>query len=161
MVDLTRTSISESEQLAQRFFKVFEESFKMMGQLNRPPPQLRTLSVNQFRAMHCLMHEPGISQKDLAERLEVTPAAVSTTVREMEKLDLIERMPDAVDARLMRLHLSADSKAMLEQMHRHRLLSIVQLMSPLPVDEQRFIVEALERALEQLKQDRNATDLQP
>ncbi|MBN8596032.1 MAG: MarR family transcriptional regulator [Anaerolineae bacterium] len=152
---------SESEELAQRFFKVFEESFKMVGQLYRPPPQMRTLSVNQFRAMHCLMHEPGLSQKDLAERLEVTPAAVSTTVREMEKLDLIQRLPDAEDARLMRLHLSAESKAVLQQMHQQRLQGVVQLMSPLPIDEQRYIVEALERALEQLRHDRTANSAQP
>jgi len=140
----------------------------MVGQLYRPPPQMRTLSVNQFRAMHCLMHEPGLSQKepglsqkDLAERLEVTPAAVSTTVREMEKLDLIQRLPDAEDARLMRLHLSAESKAVLQQMHQKRLQGVVQLMSPLPIDEQRYIVEALERALEQLRQDRTANSAQP
>lgn len=130
----------------------------MVGQLYRPPAQMRALSVNQFRAMHCLMHEPGLSQKDLAERLEVTPAAVSTTVREMEKLDLIQRVPDAADARLMRLHLSAESKSVLEQMHQRRLQGVVQLMSPLPIDEQRFIVEALERALDQLKRDRTADD---
>ena len=151
----------ESEALAQRFFKVFEESFKLVGQLYRPPPEMRALSVNQFRAMHCLMHEPGLSQKDLAERLQVTPAAVSTTVREMEKLDLIQRVPDADDARLMRLHLSAESKIVLEEMHQRRLQGVVQLMSPLPVDEQRYIVEALERALEQLKRDGAANDAQP
>lgn len=158
---MTPLHLPESEELAQRFFKVFEESFKLVGQLYRPPPQMRTLSVNQFRAMHCLMHEPGLSQKDLAERLEVTPAAVSTTVREMEKLDLIQRLPDAEDARLMRLHLSADSRAVLQEMHQRRLKGVMQLMSPLPVEEQRYIVEALERALAQLMHDRTNTEEQP
>jgi DNA-binding MarR family transcriptional regulator len=157
---LTVMQEPESEVLAQRFFKVFEESFKLVGQLYRPPPEIRALNVNQFRALHCLMHEPGMSQKDLADRLEVTPAAVSTTVREMEKLDLLERVPDAEDARLMRLHLSAQSKAVLEQMNQRRLQGVMQLMSPLPIDEQRYIVEALERALTHLKQDRTMAELE-
>src|SRR5688500_9849337 len=129
--------------------KVFEATFHHMSKQGSQPfnPIFSHLNGNQFRAMHLLYVSPGMVQKDLAEKLAVTPAAISTAVRQMERFGLILRKPDIVDARLMRLYLSQDAEKALEEFNQHRRQGVVKLLEGVPLPEQRMIVESLEKAL--------------
>lgn len=142
-------SVGEVQELATRFIKVFEATITHMSRQDSKPynPIFSQLNVNQFRAMHLLHVAPGMVQKDLAEKLAVTPAAISTAVRQMERFGLILRKPDMVDARLMRLYLSQDAETALEEINKHRRQSVVKLLEGVPLSEQRMIVESLEKAL--------------
>ena len=139
----------ETQELATRFMKVFEATFHHMSKQGSQPfnPIFSHLNGNQFRAMHLLYVSPGMVQKDLAEKLAVTPAAISTAVRQMERFGLILRKPDIVDARLMRLYLSQDAEKALEEFNQHRRQGVVKLLEGVPLPEQRMIVESLEKAL--------------
>jgi MarR family transcriptional regulator, organic hydroperoxide resistance regulator len=139
----------ETQELATRFMKVFEATFKHLSkhQSQQYNPVFRELNGNQFRAMHLLHTSPGMIQKDLAEQLEVTPAAISTTVRQMERFGLVQRRPDTVDARLMRLYLSEEAQKVIHEMTTNRWHVVAKLLEGLPLPEQRMVVEALERAL--------------
>lgn len=139
----------ETRELALRFMEVMEQSFRRFGP--NVPKQMKSvfheLNVNQIRALHLLHANPGSAQKDLAEFLEVTPAAISTAVREMEQKGLVERKADEKDARQMRLYLSTHAQKMLNQYRDMRCEGVAQLLRALPLDEQRMVVEALERAI--------------
>ena len=52
-----------------------------------------------------LQQSPGLSQRELAEILEVEPITVGRLVDRLEARDLVERRPDPVDRRIWRLHL--------------------------------------------------------
>jgi DNA-binding MarR family transcriptional regulator len=140
----------ETKDLALRFLRVFEYMVKFAKhrQPNQPDHIIRQLHLNQMHMLGLLHHDPGISQKDLAERMQLTPAAVSTSVREMVGYGLVDRLPDPDDARLMRLHLSRNGRAMFDEAQKMRCAIMADLLSALPLDEQRMIVEALERALD-------------
>lgn len=137
----------ETHHLAERFIHVFESSFKHMSQKRPHHQPFKDLSLNKFFALNILYHQPGMAQKDLAGHLHITPAAVSTFVRDLENMSLIERKPDQADARLMRLYLSDDAYQSLHEAIGHRRQAIAQLLAGLPVDEQHMIVTALEKAL--------------
>lgn len=140
----------ETRELALRFMEVMEQSFRRFGP--RVPKHMnsafRDLNMNQIRALHVLHANPGSAQKELADFLEVTPAAISTAVREMEQMGLIERNADENDARQMRLYLSSHAQKMLNQYRDMRCEGVSQLLRALPLDEQRMVVEALERAIQ-------------
>jgi DNA-binding MarR family transcriptional regulator len=143
----------ETKDLALRFLRVFEYMGKFAKQhqpdrATHKHNQIFTrLHLNQMHMLRLLNHDPGISQKDLAERMELTPAAVSTSVREMVGYGLVNRRPDPDDARLMRLHLSHEGQTMFDDAQRIRCAGMADLLSALPLSEQHMIVEALERAL--------------
>src|SRR5215510_2082416 len=80
--------------------------------INYPPG----LSINQIKMMHLIAHRPGISQTVVAERLGVTTASISTSVRELEAQGLIERRANPDDARVMLLHLAPFGEEIFEQM---------------------------------------------
>ncbi len=139
----------ETEALAIRFVRVFEAIRKQFAeyQPERNRRVFKELNLNQIKALHLLKQRPGMVQKELAEALEVTPAAVSTAIRHLEKLHMIERQSDPADARHMRLFLAPDTAEMVSHMNDVWHQAIADLLGSLPVEEQRMIVEALERAL--------------
>ena len=136
----------ETVELAERLMRVLGTFFKATQQ---KPHQsvVGRLHLNQLHTLHLLNQEPGLSQKDVAERLEVTPAAVSTAIREMETMGLLQRQPDSEDARQMRLFLCPHGREVVEEGFAMRRKAVAQLLSAMPLDEQRMVVEALERAL--------------
>jgi DNA-binding MarR family transcriptional regulator len=140
----------ETDDLALRFLRVFEESFRRLAMQQRGQtnvPNFKHLPVNQMRALHVLRSSPGLAQKALAQRLDVTPAAISTTVREMEKQGLVERHADPSDARQMCLYLTEEAGQMIAVFEQFRVKAVANLLAALPITEQRTIVEALERAM--------------
>ncbi len=139
----------DTEALALRFISVIEETFKRLSEHSAPMPSvLKELNFNQIRALHILHRQPGLVQKNLADGLGITPAAISTAVREMVTMGLIERRGDPNDARLTRLYLSDSADAMIKQAQLARVGAVANLLQALPYDEQLHIVEALETALE-------------
>ena len=135
-----------SFELARRLLRVIDVITKFAEQ--GMPDDLAQLSINQARTLYLLLHQPGISQKDLAGRLQVTPAAVSVTVRDMETSGWIERQPDPGDARQIRLALTKRGQEFIVKGEEMRYNAVARMLDALPVEEQRAVVEALERAFE-------------
>ena len=137
----------ETNELAVRFMRVFDASFKQMSNRKHHKHLFKDLSINKLHTLNMLYHHPGTAQKELAELLEITPAAVSTSVREMENMGLVERRADEHDARLMRLYLSEEANQIVGENITHLHAAIAKLLSVLPVEEQHMIVSSLEKAL--------------
>jgi DNA-binding MarR family transcriptional regulator len=111
--------------------------------INYPPG----LSMNQIKMMHLVSHKPGISQTVVAERLGVTTASISTSVRELEAEGLIERRANPDDARVMLLHLAPLGEKIFEQLFEGFTNTFANLLKVLPPDHQEQLVELLEQAL--------------
>ncbi|MCA0452896.1 MAG: MarR family transcriptional regulator [Chloroflexi bacterium] len=140
---------SESS-LAERFMRVFEMSHHQMSQEKQQHHHhaFKDLSINKLVALNMLYRQPGSAQKELAEFLQITPAAVSTAVRELENTGLVERKPDQDDVRLMRLYLSEKAHQIVGETIKHRHDAIAKLLDVLPSEEQHMIVTSLEKALQ-------------
>lgn len=146
-----RTVSSETYELADRLLRVFEALSKLVRY--RVPPGIRgplNLSLTQVRILHLLFKYPGISQKELADRLEVTPAAISQAVRALLAADLVERHSDPQDTRAWQLYLSPYGQNLVKGVLATQRQAVATLLSGLPLEEQHVVVEALERALKQL-----------
>ncbi len=63
-----------------------------------------------------LARHPGISQKELADLLEVEPISVARMVDRLEAAGLLERRADAGDRRIWRLHLLPAAEPILKKM---------------------------------------------
>ncbi len=136
-----------TNELAARFMLVFDASFKQMSQRKHHNHVFKDLSINQLHMLNMIYHNPGTAQKELAELLQITPAAVSTAIREMESMGLVERKADEADARFMRLYLSDEASQTVGENLSHRHAAIAKLLSVLPIEEQHMIVTSLEKAL--------------
>jgi DNA-binding MarR family transcriptional regulator len=59
----------------------------------------------QWGILIWLERQPGITQKELAELLEVEPITVARLIDRLEARGMVERRPDPRDRRIWRLHL--------------------------------------------------------
>ena len=85
---------------------LFQHTNRLFQELRRRLASRHGLEQAQPRIMRILAHEPGISQRELSERLAITPASTTAQVQKMEFQGLIERRPDPDDQRALRLYLS-------------------------------------------------------
>lgn len=74
----------------------------------------------QWVTLIWLDRRPGLSQKELAELLEVEPITVARLVDRLEARGMVERRGDPTDRRIWRLHLSEAAGPELAVIARHR-----------------------------------------
>jgi MarR family transcriptional regulator for hemolysin len=115
----------------------------------------------QWGILLWLERQPGISQKELAELLEVEPISVARLVDRLEARGMVERRPDPKDRRIWRLHLCPPAHAELHGIHRHRAAMVRRLtavIEPAPLDA---MVEVLMTMKTTLTQEPRVTALTP
>jgi len=77
----------------------------------------RNISPAQMFCLREVAHDSGITQRDLAERLNVSRPTLTVMLHKMEKAGLIERRADETDQRYTRVHLAGGGAQLHEQMH--------------------------------------------
>jgi DNA-binding MarR family transcriptional regulator len=78
------------------------------------------MTRSQWIALLRLARTPGLTQKELADLLEVEPISVARLVDRMAAAGLIERRADETDRRVWRLHLRAEAHDLLTQVRAQR-----------------------------------------
>jgi len=74
----------------------------------------------QWGILVWLERQPGLSQKELAEILEVEPITVARLIDRLEGRGMVERRPDPKDRRIWRLHLGPPAYGVLGEIDRQR-----------------------------------------
>ena len=74
----------------------------------------------QWGILIWLERQPGLSQKELSEILEVEPITVARLIDRLEARGMVERRPDPKDRRIWRLHLCAPAYSVLGEIDRQR-----------------------------------------
>ena len=74
----------------------------------------------QWGILIWLERQPGISQKELSELLEVEPITVARLIDRLESRGMVERRPDPKDRRIWRLHLKPSAIPVLREIDQQR-----------------------------------------
>jgi DNA-binding MarR family transcriptional regulator len=74
----------------------------------------------QWAILLRLARSPGLSQKELADAMEVEPITVARMLDRLEAAGLVERRADEQDRRVWRLHLRDAATGMLTEIKRQR-----------------------------------------
>src|SRR4051794_357960 len=72
----------------------------------RPLPELNALPMAQLRLLWAVRFHPGSTMKDLSERLGVSQSSVTELANRLVRRNLIARLPDPEDRRVIRLSTS-------------------------------------------------------
>jgi MarR family transcriptional regulator for hemolysin len=75
--------------------------------------RLHGMTRAQWGILIWLKRQPGISQKELSEILEVEPITVARLIDRLQARGMVERRPDPRDRRIWRLHLLPPARAAL------------------------------------------------
>lgn len=65
--------------------------------------------------LFALGHNDGLSQKELANRLNVKPATITVMIKRMEKAGYIKRIQDEADQRVIRVYLTDPGRKLMKE----------------------------------------------
>lgn len=74
------------------------------------------LTRAQWRALKTVAHREGLSQADLAERMEMEPIPVGRVIDRLQQAGFVERRADPADRRRWCLYLTAKAHAVVDDM---------------------------------------------
>ena len=110
----------------------------------------------QWAILIWLERQPGISQKELSEILEVEPITVARLIDRLEARGMVERRPDPRDRRIWRLHLLGPAHDVLHEIDDHRADMTRFVTAGIDPDDLDTMTEALMRMKATLTQDSHA-----
>ena len=104
----------------------------------------------QWAILVWLERQPGISQKELSELMEVEPMTVARLIDRLEGRGLVERRPDPRDRRIWRLHLRPGALPVLRKMDLERAEITQMLTDGIDAEDVRVTTEVLLRMKEKI-----------
>ena len=64
------------------------------------------LYPGQGRILHTIAELNGSTQKEIAEKLNISPASMAVSIQRMQKAGVVEKVADKVDKRSNRIHIT-------------------------------------------------------
>lgn len=114
--------------------KVFDRRMESLG-----------VTRSQWQVLVNLVYHEGISQSELAERLEIEQPSLVRLLHRLEKSGLIERRVDEHDRRIKRVFLAPGSAIMMAAMENERDALREEFLSGLTSKERDMAVELIGR----------------
>jgi DNA-binding MarR family transcriptional regulator len=114
-------------------------------------------SRTQIEIMILLEHDQ-ISFKHLADKLGLTPGAVTQTVETLVQRNLVERTPDEHDRRSIHLALTNDGKEVVAKMHQARQAKVEALLNSLSQTEIETIIKTTRRLTELIENEQTKNE---
>lgn len=112
------------------------------------------LTRAQWRALKTIWRNEGLSQADLADRLDMEPIPVGRVIDRLQNAGYVERRADPADRRRWRLHLTPKAEAVIAEME----VIASGLRDEVLRGVKRADFDTLLRVLAQLKQNLVALD---
>ncbi len=97
-----RETVSTQKLFADLTHLIFQKHYKAMAEIGVYPGQMPFFKL--------LSEESGLSQREIAEKLHVSPPSVTVSIKRMEKNGIVERKPDEKDQRITRIYLTEKGK---------------------------------------------------
>lgn len=136
----------------------------IMNQITHMEMNCASQSLKQYdlkpwqAAMFFSLHQnSGMSQRELAKKMKLTPSTITSGIKKMEKQGLIERRPDEQDQRIMRLYLTEKAENCLEQVWDVINKTEEMLVSGFSIEEKILLRRFLLQMLDNLKQHAECT----
>ena len=120
--------------LIRMYYSRIQSLLAEVGLYRGQPPILMLLYKND-----------GMSQKEMARALNLSPATMTVTLKRMEKAGLVLREMDEHDQRILRVHLSEKGREMCETGESRIGVVTAELLEGFTLEEQQQLNEYLGR----------------
>jgi DNA-binding MarR family transcriptional regulator len=148
-------SADPGELLASELLHVFASIRRSTRRRADRPFELSDLTGAQLEFVRLVRRRPGISVADAARELRLAANTVSTLVRQLVELELLERSADESDRRVARLDLPAGVRRKVDAWRDRRTLVVDAAIAELSQRDRERLAQALpslERLAERLEQ---------
>ncbi|MFN8533729.1 MAG: MarR family transcriptional regulator [Dehalococcoidia bacterium] len=134
MIDTIEVGETLFALLGRTWYEVIEEAEQCVG-----------LSQARLSMLLVLHREGELSQADLQRRLGVDAAAISRQVRQLNGEGLVNRRPDPIDTRCIRVALSDHGRAQLRRLEPARTAFFKTVLAGLDPSDLQALIDGLTR----------------
>lgn len=92
-----------------------------------------------------LSHHDGLAHNEIAEKLEISPAAATKVIKRMEALQYVQRVPDPSDERVSRVYIQDAGRDRIRQVRQAFEEINAVLVDGLSADEQKTLISLLQK----------------
>jgi len=103
------------------------------------------VTLGQWKVAITLVFQPGITQKEIADKVGIEGATLVPVIDRMEKEGLLRRKPDSKDRRVNRIYLTSKADALLESMLECALRIRKSSTRDIPESDIRITLETLRK----------------
>jgi DNA-binding MarR family transcriptional regulator len=125
-------------------FMVHDVARLMRRNFNRRVQDLQ-MTQAQWRTIAILSRKPGISQKALADILEIQPISAARLLDRLQAAEWIERRPDPDDRRAVQLHLTDKADPITKKIRAKAAETYKQAMTGISEEDQQKFFDVLTR----------------
>ncbi len=105
----------------------------------------RNLSHAQINIIDYTSKNPGVMQKDIAERMGIKPSSVTEVLKKLEEKDYILRLKDENDLRKIRIYITLAGEKELEKIKNNRDQHEEMIFNSLTEDEKDTLYDLLRK----------------
>lgn len=103
------------------------------------------VSAARWRLLYLIGGQPGISQRQLVRQVKVDPGSITRQLTSLQADGLVERREDTLDARALRLRLTARGRREVARVMRIRSEFLHTMVEGLPESDLRAAARVLDR----------------
>jgi len=108
------------------------------------------VTLSQWRVINVLVSFNGITQKEIADKLEVEAPSLIPMIDKLQNLELVERRSDPKDRRINRIYLTKKAESLYESMHECGLSIIKLATKGIDQDQLNIVIKYLDTIINNL-----------
>ncbi|HET9773657.1 MAG TPA: MarR family transcriptional regulator [Nitrososphaeraceae archaeon] len=105
---------------------------------------------SQWRVINILTSFNGITQRQIADKLELEAPSLIPTIDKLESLELVSRRPDLKDRRINRIYPTKKAESLYESMHECGLSIIKSATKGIDQDQLKLVIKYLDKIINNL-----------
>jgi DNA-binding MarR family transcriptional regulator len=126
--------VAEREQVVEDVLREYSRAVVLSDPSRLEVWEELGLTMSQLRVLHHLNRQPGMTAGTLAERLGVRPSTVTGIVDRLVRHDLVERLADPDDRRVVRNILTPRGGEVVTDISRAGRMFVTNILDRLPDD---------------------------
>lgn len=140
--------------MSKAALEIEELVFRIMRLMKRQmdvTTEFGSLNISEIQTLVFLKENDGANMTDLATFLQIELPSVTSLVNKLVRKDLVQRLADQSDRRVVRIELTKTGEKLLLQTTQKRIQQIKKVMSYLSNDQKREFITILKTIREHLE----------
>jgi len=130
---------------AAKFIEVMFKTSRLFRERMHYPSTIANLSILQIQALNYLKHNNNAQMSEIADHFHIELPSATSLLNKLVTLQLVKRVQDEKDRRLVRIDLTEEGNAVLTLVMKEKESRIKQMLSYLTDEEQRELLRLIEK----------------
>lgn len=144
---------SYAEKIYVLVHRCHEQCLKLMRNNSLPEREFGDIGINtrQGIILKMLLHENGMTQRELTERLEITSSSCGELIAKLEQGGFLEKRKSPTDKRTFNVYLTENGRVLAEQYKKSVVVELEEWASDLAAEEKKqlfYLLDKLSKGLE-------------